>query len=91
MFEYNQGLSLYTWCLHVILLGSEVLRLYHGFFRGMGSLLNIPCRATLGIQSSTSGGNVVLLLAQESLFIPNFVTRGIGWLERISCSSLDCR
>jgi len=73
-----------TWFLYVevMLLGTEVRLLYHGF---LGSLLKTPFLATLGITSSTSGGRVVLT-ANESLFTPNFDTRGMGGLERISCS-----
>lgn len=72
-----------------MLLGSEVLRLYHGFFEGIGSLLKTPCLATLGIRSSISGGSVCLVVGTESLFIPNLETRGMGWFVRNSCSSLD--
>ena len=70
-----------------MLLGREALRLYHVFFGGIGSLLKIPCLATLGMCSSISGGSVVLVI--ESLLIPNLETRGMGWFAWNSCSSLD--
>ena len=80
LIKLNLDQLIATWCLYAILLGREVLLLYHGFL-GIGSLLKTPCRATLGIQSSTSGGKVVLV-TRESLFIPNLETRGmVGWVE----------